>query len=91
LKSFPAWTLKLLCLKNKPASDSPTQAGHDIRIVYREYSIDMNPIRLFISSVQKEFAAERAALRNYLRGDALMRRFFDAFLFEDVPAADHRY
>jgi len=50
----------------------------------------MNPIRLFISSVQKEFAAERAALRDYLRGDALMRRFFEPFLFEDVPAADRR-
>ena len=50
----------------------------------------MTPIRIFISSVQKEFAAERAALRDYLRGDALMRRFFDPFLFEDVPAADRR-
>ena len=50
----------------------------------------MTPIRVFISSVQKEFAAERAALRDYLRGDALMRRFFEPFLFEDVPAADRR-
>jgi ATP-dependent DNA helicase RecG len=50
----------------------------------------MKPIRLFISSVQKEFAAERAALRDYLRGDALMRRFFDAFFFEDIPAKDRR-
>ncbi len=50
----------------------------------------MTPIRLFISSVQQEFAEERAALRDYLRGDALMRRFFDVFLFEDVPAADRR-
>ena len=48
----------------------------------------MNPIRIFISSVQKEFAQERAALRDYLRGDPLMRRFFDVFLFEDVPALD---
>lgn len=50
----------------------------------------MTPIRIFISSVQKEFAEERAALRDYLRGDALMRRFFEVFLFEDVPAADRR-
>ncbi|MDK2891341.1 MAG: ATP-dependent helicase RecG, partial [Methanoculleus sp.] len=50
----------------------------------------MNPVRIFISSVQKEFAGERAALRDYLRGDALMRRFFEVFLFEDVPAADRR-
>jgi hypothetical protein len=50
----------------------------------------MTPIRIFISSVQTEFASERAALRDYLRGDALMRRFFEVFLFEDVPAADRR-
>ena len=50
----------------------------------------MNPIRIFISSVQTEFAQERAALRDYLRGDPLMRRFFDVFLFEDVPASDRR-
>ncbi|HUM78334.1 MAG TPA: DUF4062 domain-containing protein, partial [Methanoculleus sp.] len=50
----------------------------------------MTPVRIFISSVQKEFANERAALRGYLRGDALMRRFFEVFLFEDVPAADRR-
>ena len=46
--------------------------------------------RIFISSVQKEFAPERAALRDWLRGDALMRRFFEPFLFEDLPAADRR-
>ena len=37
----------------------------------------MNRIRIFISNVQREFAQERAALRDYLRGDPLMRRFFD--------------
>lgn len=47
-------------------------------------------LRLFISSVQKEFAPERAALRAYLRGDPLLRRFIEPFLFEDVPAADRR-
>ena len=50
----------------------------------------MNRIRIFISSVQREFAQEREALRDYLRGDPLMRRFFDVFLFEDVPALDRR-
>ena len=50
----------------------------------------MNRIRIFISSVQREFAEERKALRDYLRGDPLMRRFFDVFLFEDVPALDRR-
>ena len=50
----------------------------------------MTPLRIFVSSVQHEFAEERAALRDYLRGDPLMRRFFEAFLFEDVPAIDRR-
>ncbi len=50
----------------------------------------MTPIRVFISSVQREFAREREHLRDYLRGDPLMRRFFEVFLFEDVPASDRR-
>ena len=50
----------------------------------------MMPIRVFISSVQREFAREREHLRDYLRGDPLMRRFFQVFLFEDVPASDRR-
>ena len=50
----------------------------------------MTPIRIFISSVQREFAREREHLRDYLRGDPLMRRFFEVFLFEDVPASDRR-
>lgn len=49
----------------------------------------MPPLRLFLSSVQKEFAEERRTLREYLRGDPLMRRFFEPFVFEfDVPATD---
>ena len=50
----------------------------------------MNRIPIFISSVQREFAQERIALRDYLHSDPLMRRFFDVFLFEDVPALDRR-
>ena len=50
----------------------------------------MTPIRIFISSLQREFARERAHLLDYLRGDPLMRRFFEVFLFEDVPASDRR-
>jgi predicted HTH transcriptional regulator len=45
---------------------------------------------IFISSAQKEFAAERTALRDYLRADPLLRRFFEVFLFEDLPAAGRR-
>ncbi|MCW5559472.1 MAG: DUF4062 domain-containing protein, partial [Verrucomicrobiae bacterium] len=46
--------------------------------------------RIFISSVQKEFADERRALKDYLHGDALLRRFFGVFLFEELPASDRR-
>ena len=46
--------------------------------------------RIFISSVQKELAAERRALKDYVHGDPLLRRFFEVFLFEDLPAADRR-
>ena len=46
--------------------------------------------RIFISSVQKELAEERQALKAWLLGDALLSRFFDVFLFEDLPATDHR-
>ena len=50
----------------------------------------MIPIRIFISSVQSELAQERETLRDYVREDALLRRFFDVFLFEDVPASNRR-
>lgn len=46
--------------------------------------------RIFISSVQREFAQQRRMLSDYLRGDALFGRLFDVFLFEDVPASDRR-
>lgn len=46
--------------------------------------------RIFISSVQKEFAAERRALKDFVHADPLLRRFFDVFLFEDLPASDRR-
>ena len=50
----------------------------------------MTPIRIFMSSVQREFWRERKHLRDYLRGDPLMRRFFKVFLFEEVSASDRR-
>ena len=50
----------------------------------------MTPLRIFISSVQGEFAEERAVLRDYVRSDRLIRRFFEVFLFEDAPASDRR-
>lgn len=45
---------------------------------------------IFISSVQKELATERRAVRDFIQGDALLRRFFDVFLFEDLPASGRR-
>ena len=46
--------------------------------------------KIFISSVQKEFQKERRALRDYIYGDPLLGRFFEVFLFEDLPASDRR-
>ncbi|MGD9983457.1 MAG: DUF977 family protein [Porticoccaceae bacterium] len=43
---------------------------------------------VFVSSVQKELAQERAAVRDFIRGDALLGQYFDVFLFEDLPAGD---
>ena len=45
---------------------------------------------IFISSVQKELAQERRAVKDFVRADPLLSRFFDVFLFEDLPAADMR-
>ena len=46
--------------------------------------------RIFISSVQREFAKERKALAEYVRKDAILGRFFDVFLFEEVPAQERK-
>jgi len=45
---------------------------------------------IFISSVQKEFQAERRTMKDFVEGNALLRRFFQVFLFEDLPASDRR-
>lgn len=46
--------------------------------------------RIFISSVQLEFASERQALHDYILADPLLGRFFEPFLFEHLPALDQR-
>ena len=46
--------------------------------------------KIFISSVQKEFQDARRALKDFIHGDPLLRRFFEVFLFEDLPASDRR-
>ncbi|OGQ99319.1 MAG: hypothetical protein A2505_04800 [Deltaproteobacteria bacterium RIFOXYD12_FULL_55_16] len=48
-------------------------------------------LKIFISSVQKEFAQERRDLKAFLLGDAVLRRFVsEVFLFEEIPARDQR-
>jgi ATP-dependent DNA helicase RecG len=42
--------------------------------------------KVFISSVQKEFEHERAALQKYLSTDVLLKSFFEAFIFEGISA-----
>ncbi len=50
----------------------------------------MTTASIFVSSVQKELAEERRAVKAFVEGDALLRRFFSVFLFENLPAADAR-
>jgi predicted HTH transcriptional regulator len=48
-------------------------------------------LKIFISSVQKEFEDVRRDLKAFLLGDAALRLFIqDVFLFEKLPAADQR-
>ena len=48
-------------------------------------------LKIFISSVQKEFAEVRQDLKAFLLGDAVLSRFVSSvFLFEDLPAKDQR-
>lgn len=48
-------------------------------------------MRIFVSSVQKEFAAERALLKRCIARNPAYRRLFDTFVFElDAVAADRR-
>ena len=48
----------------------------------------MKKFRIFLSSVQSEFATERRLLAEYIRTDVLLGRFFDIFLFEEAVARD---
>jgi predicted HTH transcriptional regulator len=49
----------------------------------------MKKIRVFISSVQSEFAEERRILSHYMTYDALLGKFFEPFIFENVPAVNY--
>jgi hypothetical protein len=46
----------------------------------------MQKKRVFISSVQSEFAEERQMLFDYLTTDALLGKFFEPIVFENIPA-----
>ena len=51
----------------------------------------MTRLRVFVSSVQKELAEERRAVKEFILHDPLLRRFIgDVFLFEDIPARDRK-
>ncbi len=46
-------------------------------------------LRIFVSSVQKEFESQRQDLKAFLLGDPVLKRFVsEVFLFEDLPAKD---
>lgn len=48
----------------------------------------MRDIKVFISSVQREFERERRQLCDYISTDALLGKFFVPFIFEDLPASE---
>ena len=48
-------------------------------------------LQVFISSVQKELAEERRAVKDFITSDPLLRHFISGvFLFEDIPAGDRK-
>ena len=48
----------------------------------------MGDIKVFISSVQREFERDRRQLCDYIRTDALLGQFFVPFIFEELPASE---
>ncbi len=49
---------------------------------------DMSKFKVFISSVQAEFATERIKIYDFIRNDELMSQYFDPFIFERIPSQD---
>jgi len=48
-------------------------------------------LKIFISSVQKELATQRRAVKDFITHDPLLSRFIaDVFIFEDIPAGDRK-
>ena len=58
------------------------------KVLSKIIRIDMGNTRVFISSVQSEFLDERRRIAEYIRHDAALSRFFEPFLFEELPAQD---
>jgi len=46
----------------------------------------MNKYRIFVSGVQKELKEERFAVKELVTQNALLEKYFNVFLFEDLPA-----
>jgi len=46
--------------------------------------------KIFISSTQSEFKTQRLALYEYILSDPLLRKYFEPFLFELMPASDRK-
>ena len=49
--------------------------------MYADKWLNLMTYRIFISSVQREFAKERKALADYICQDAILGRFLGVFLF----------
>ena len=56
----------------------------------RYFDGGMNMGTIFVSSVQGELTPERQEIYDFIQGETLLRRFFDAFLFEKLPAGDQQ-
>lgn len=48
----------------------------------------MATFNVFLSSVQGEFASERASLRRHFQTDPLLRETIEILLFEDIPSSE---
>ena len=46
----------------------------------------INKFEVFISGNQKELKEERLAVKEIILGNTVLRKFFDVFVFEELPA-----
>ncbi len=46
--------------------------------------------KIFVSGNQNELKNERLAVKEVVKDNSVFERFFDVFLFEDVPASSQR-